>query len=599
MSEGIEQLGITKLKDSLLRSKFLITEIRESNTIPSWDGFIRLYKNEDKNKKKSDLVARIPVQVKGEMNSYIYSEEIKYPIKKSDLRNYLQDGGVIFFVVRIMDHDNYRIYYETLIPLKIKRYMKSMGKRKSISICIKTFPKEKADEITDIFFTFANDMNKQASDNFLSINEYKTIQPIGFDSFAMYYQGVKYKNRNPMDYFLENEVTVYVKHSGTDIIIPVDLVILKEYVRDFNLPVLIEKTEYYSNFKSLYSKEGIKMIIGNSVSFFYPKDNENVNFNIKFQGTLSQRIKDSEFVIALLENKHFTVGVDTPHDFKLGSSDKKLDFNEKINYYKSYLDYLLDIKKVLSILRVTVELDFENWTDKDEENINVLISSILHNNPQELIFSKENMAEAFRKNIAICNISVAILFKKRNDGKYTLSNFFDGVYTVTYQIPSNLQTFNGSIYLFLTEDDFLKVSNLDYDIIYNSFLNLEANDELFNMTNQFVLKMVKTYDISKKQILLETSLKILDWIIKNDHITHKEIYKINKMQIIKRMRKLSDSEISQLHFIASNNKEDKILTGAHLLLENIDMATFYFSRLPIQEQDEFKKYPINIFWESK
>jgi hypothetical protein len=200
--------------------------------------------------------------------------------------------------------------------------------------------------------------------------------------------------------------------------------------------------------------------------------------------------------------------------------------------------------------------------------------------------------------LLICNISIALLIKKRDDGKYTLSNFFDSVYTVTYQIPSSLQTFNGSIYLILTEDDFITISNIDYDIIYNSFLNLEANDELFNMTNQFILKMIKAYDTSKKQILLKTSLKILDWIIKNDHITHHEIYIINKMQIIKRMRKLNESDISQLHSIISNNKEDKILTGAHLLLENIDMATFHFSKLSIEEQDEFKKYPINIFWKN-
>ena len=129
MSESIEQLGIVKLEDSLLRSKFLVTDINKSNNIPSWDGFIRLYKNEDKNRKKSNLLARIPVQVKGETNSNILNEEIKYPVKKSDLNNYLKDGGVIFFVVRMKDHDNFRIYYKTLTPFKIKRLMRSRKKK--------------------------------------------------------------------------------------------------------------------------------------------------------------------------------------------------------------------------------------------------------------------------------------------------------------------------------------------------------------------------------------------------------------------------------------------------------------------------------------
>ena len=34
MSESIEQLGIVKLEDSLLRSKYLVTDINKSNNIP-------------------------------------------------------------------------------------------------------------------------------------------------------------------------------------------------------------------------------------------------------------------------------------------------------------------------------------------------------------------------------------------------------------------------------------------------------------------------------------------------------------------------------------------------------------------------------------
>jgi len=82
MSKRIELMGITKLKDCLLRSEYLIPDIAENNTTPSWDGFIELYKNKDINKKKSDLLARIPVQVKGETNTDIYCEQITYNVKK-------------------------------------------------------------------------------------------------------------------------------------------------------------------------------------------------------------------------------------------------------------------------------------------------------------------------------------------------------------------------------------------------------------------------------------------------------------------------------------------------------------------------------------
>jgi len=133
MSKRIENIAINKLNDCLLRSAYLHPDIKDNDKTPSWDGFIELYKNKDPNKRKSNLLARIPVQVKGETNLDILSEQITHNIKKSDLNNYLKDGGVILFVIRISDYDNYRIYYENLTPLKIKLYIKSMKNKKSIN----------------------------------------------------------------------------------------------------------------------------------------------------------------------------------------------------------------------------------------------------------------------------------------------------------------------------------------------------------------------------------------------------------------------------------------------------------------------------------
>jgi hypothetical protein len=51
MSKRIEIIGITNLKQILLRSEYLIPDITENDRTPSWDGFVELYKNKDKNKK--------------------------------------------------------------------------------------------------------------------------------------------------------------------------------------------------------------------------------------------------------------------------------------------------------------------------------------------------------------------------------------------------------------------------------------------------------------------------------------------------------------------------------------------------------------------
>jgi len=598
MSEQTEIRAIIKLKDCLTRSGFLRSEISENDKTPSWDGFVWLYKNKDFNKKKSDLVARIPVQVKGESNKDIVREQISYNVKKSDLKNYLHDGGIIFFVIRMCDFDDYQIYYETLIPLKIKRYIKSMNNKKSISINLKTFPKDNIDELTDIFFNFSNDMKRQPSDKFLSLNEFKKIHQNGFDSLTIHYRGIQYKN--PMDYFLTKEVTVYAKHSSTEILVPVDLIKIKDYDQIINSPVLIDNIEYYKCLKLHYSKEGLKVILGNSVSFTFLINEEKANINFTIKGALSQRIIDTNFILALLKNKYYSIGGDKPHDFNLDVLEGEIDFNQYIDDYEKYLEYLLETKNVMKKLKVDIDLDLDHITSEDEKYLKILISGILYNNPQNLIvnhsINKKTIINSFKKNIKISNVIVSIYFVKKNDGKYSLSNFFVDGYTATYQGSTNDKPFNASIFLVLTKDDFITVSNIDYDIIYNSFINLEVNDELIEMTNLFILDMIGAFDKTNKKITLETSLRLIDWVINKNTNKYGETYILNRLQIIKRMRKLSDDELLQLHTIISTCKDEKILTGAYLLLDNSEMASLYFKKLSSADQDEFKKYPINKFW---
>jgi len=596
MSKLIEIKGITKLKDCLLRSEYIIPDISENDKTPSWDGFIEVYGNKEINKKKTDSIARIPVQVKSEMNSDILCEQISFNVKRSDLKNYLHDGGVIFFIVRMCDDENFKIYYETLNPLKIKRYLKTMRNKKSINIIFHTFPKENIEKFTDIFFNFAHEMKKPVSDNILSLNELNNTPHEGFDSFTIQYHGVQYNN--PIDYFLENEVTVYANHSKVGVSILVDILKLKEIGHNCNSPILIENIEYYSSFGLSYINEGTKILLGNSVSILCYKENEKATLNIKIKGTLSQRIKDTEFVISLLRNRYFSIGGENPHDFKFGEVVDESDFYKFINDMSKYLFYLSEIKSVLEILKVNEELDFKDITNKDDEYINLLISSILYNKPQNLTVSERLEGLSFRSNIKICNLVLAILFLRNNDGKYILSNFFKDGYSATYQISENHKPINVPAFLSLRKEDFLTVSNIDYDIIYESFLNFDANDDLFNMTIIFVLVMVDVYDKTNKSILLKTSLKILDWFLANSHDKMQILCIINKLQIIKRMRKLNDSEITQLLNLISNNDDNKILTGAYLLLGNIDMATYHFKKMSELEQIDFNNYPIKIFWGS-
>ena len=473
-----------------------------------------------------------------------------------------------------------------------------MKNRNSINVKLITFPKDNIEEVTDIFFNFSNDMNKQPFNNIFSLNEFQKYHPEGFNTLSLHYHGIQHNN--PIDYFIDRETTVYANHSTGNISIPIASVIITGIDQQFNSPVLIENVEYYSKYNLSHSKEGIKIIIGNSASFLCLKDGEKAIFNLKIQGSLLERIKDTEFALALFKYKYFNITMNgkEPHKINIDKTEEEIDFQKELDYYAKYLNYLLEIKKVMEILKVDIDLDFNNVTKKDEENINLLISAILYNKPQSLTVNNKENIGSFINNIKICNISVLILFIKKNDGKYTISNFFIDGYTATYRISADEDPFNVSLFLSLTKNDFLTVSNIDYDIIYKSFINLKAKKELFEMTNQFILNMIDAYDQSKKMILLETSLKLIDWILVNDSLTNHEVTLLNRIQIIKRMKALSDNELSQLNTIITTSKDENNLTGAYLLLGDIDMANYHFKKLPEPEQENFKKYPINIFWKN-
>ena len=108
-SNAIENISVSKLKMVLMLNDYLSPFINEGDKEPSWDGNIYLYNK--KGKKKKDIKGRVSIQVKGEEKSITKKNEIKYPVSVVDLRNYLSDGGVIYFVVYVDKQGNSKIYY--------------------------------------------------------------------------------------------------------------------------------------------------------------------------------------------------------------------------------------------------------------------------------------------------------------------------------------------------------------------------------------------------------------------------------------------------------------------------------------------------------
>lgn len=114
---NIELMAVNFLELAIGRNDYLVPHINAGDREPSWDGDIEVYRKPGNVHAKEDLVLKVPIQVKGHVVPQIPRKiTISYSIESSDLRNYLNAGGTMFFVVYVDETGTkHQIFYR--IPL--------------------------------------------------------------------------------------------------------------------------------------------------------------------------------------------------------------------------------------------------------------------------------------------------------------------------------------------------------------------------------------------------------------------------------------------------------------------------------------------------
>ena len=108
--------------------------------------------------------------------------------------------------------------------------------------------------------------------------------------------------------------------------------------------------------------------------------------------------------------------------------------------------------------------------------------------------------------------------------------------------------------------------------------------------------MLKAYDrqIEKDSEILNCLLKIYDYLLTTD--SSNELYLLNRFQVIKRQRELTENEKRVLFKIIETTNMKPNKTAAFLLYGDLLQAKYYYEQLTQDEQTMFDSYPINIFW---
>ncbi|WMJ81221.1 hypothetical protein RBU49_02915 [Clostridium sp. MB40-C1] len=593
----IETRSIIKLKDCLTRNCRLYPLINENDKTPSWDGEVIVYNSSSR--AKNNIYGTVPVQVKGSIKENLTKSKIKFSLSSSDFENY-KDNGIIIFVVYMKDYDEYKIYYNALLPFDLHRLVKGIKDQKTKTIELKEFPKDNQKEVVNIFLNFVKNQKLQGGtidDRILSLSD---MSKLGIRPNKFYFD---YKIDNPRDFkkMIENsskqETYIYIKPDGFNIKIPVDKIdVIEEIIHEMPSPIEVDNKVFYENYKVITRVNEYIIIIGNSLEL----NMSTGKFHYDFCGTLSERIRDIKFFISLLNNEKIKIKeIELPNVIENSCSEDIQDIKKELNRLEIIKNVLVDI------LGVNEDLEMDELSKEDWSNLFILIKSIIYhetvsiniNNKQEYEVENLDNQKLVIGDLNIGNLNIKLIFVKCENNEYQIINFFSNHGIIMKVMNNKKEIVDISLYTKLKKEDFLMVSNVSYSNISESLIKMPKSETQNNLYNGLLLEMLKAYDEQEeKNIKLLNSAKEIITLLLEETKSDSLILKINKFQIIKRERKFGLDEIQELYKMKFTTENKMALIGIDILLDNFNEASFYYDKLSNEEKEEFNQYPIASLW---
>jgi len=579
----IEKMAIAKLKQILLMCDSIDPYIYENDKTPSFDGQLFVYSGA---KSKKNLVGTIDVQIKG-TETVIREKTYKYQVEIADLINFRNDDGCVFFLVSVdFEQNDCKVYYEALQVLDLNRIIDKAKDQKTFGIELKEFPQNDPIEITNICINFLKDSKKQRSfiDNTPTLEELLSGgAPIDELVMSGTVQGVPTYDIDR--YITTHSVYLYAKIKNLNVEIPVEKITNSVIKRSVTGSVKVKNRKYYDSY-SVITEGGIrKYVVGKSLVLKTDKDFSRIDVNMCPKGNISDYIRDTEFFVDMIRSRTITLN---GASVDLGAFDKDpAIFHAKLDYYK-------DVDSMLKKMGVTEDLDCSKVNDNDNNNIRNLVNSVLYGNRISFKDVDDSFAYGLFK---IANLKIMIWIKRREDGSYDVSNFFDN-HSIVYFKEEDVDKKNPipvSQFLLLTEESLSESSNLDCKRIYQDIIEKGTDLDYVNMIQVFMLSVLNAYDLNIKHQdeLLSLAQMLCAWI--SNIYTDDDLQSLNRLQIVKRSRDLNDAELLELNHIVDTTDESSVRCGAYILLDDYINAQRSFEELNEKQQEEFVTYPIYHF----
>lgn len=571
--------AVLALKNVIQLNDLMKEYINDNDKEPSWDGFIYLYKSDDM--KAENIKYRIPVQVKGKnQENLLKKQRISYPVEYKHLRNYYKDGGAFYVVVAISDdRRKTTIFYNALTTVKLNALLKNSEKKKpdqTKNVVLERLKNDDDKLLFKVLSQFGFDREQQGSGEGEIIEKVINIDVINkVDSIRV----TSYLTTNEEEILKmvsSGELCLYGYRSDVDMWFPFDLEQQKDMrlkkVLQIDKTLGIDRQVYYNNYlvEREYSKDPIIRVSENlTIDLLGGKLNFNMHGNIK------SLKRDVDFLYAILNGNTFWMDNKQVSEY----TDVKLPADLKAN-----MEMITDFYNALE----EIEFSCDKRTDEFNENNWKAVTKLINVYHRKIKLKEDDKSEWYiwwwdEKIIPI------LIVKDENDKTQIVNWIGKEGYAVFTERETGGQSRLPKGLLF-KRDIWERLYDVDEEILLRDIEKSDYSERTLNDLYMFFVEILAAYDITRNEKYFDMAQLLSDKLLQVDE--NNEYGIINKLQLLKRKRELSEDEISVLEKLEENTNDSMVRSAVNILLENKHNAKKLVNQLSEEDQATFKQFPI-------
>lgn len=570
----IEKGAVEALKRVIRLHDKMDELLEENDKGPSWDGDIYLYDNSDL--KVEHIQYRIPTQIKGKNDKRLLNKKsITFPVEYRNLRNYFRDGGVCYFVIAVSDDgEKAAIFYNALTPIKLQAILKGSEKKlpeQTKNIPLLRLEKNDKDILYKLLLQFGHDSREQGSGELvrksISANDLKNVDSIRMTAYT--------SDKNEILGNVQmGEVCLFGHLANSDIWVPfsyetqTNMEIAQKVKRNESFGV--DGVVYYDNFE-VVRKADETVYIRLSENLELRLSENKVHFDPK--SDLETVIRDVRFLEAMQHGSGLYIGKRKV----LGYKEQKLGSNLQ----KAIRDYKL-LQLVTNKFGLTIRERIEGFTEDDWKALNELVA----------IFKGDIVPKhgEVAYHMWWWQGKIVPFIITREDTQQTqVENIFHpqqlNVYTHTdekeYELP---------IYINLTRSVWESLYDVPEEYLLEDLERYEYNHGTEGNFSLLFVELLSSYDDTGNEKYFNMARLISDKLIFVS--PQNEYWKINKLQLLRRKRPLSEEEMQELESIEKISEDRKVICAVNILLENRRMAQKVLEEMDDEDRGVFVTYPI-------